>query len=194
MKRISLQIIKDEHASLAAMLKSIRMMVARGPQDQPEKYFDVLRAMLFYIDEFPERQHHPKETNILFPLVVQCDPGVKDTIDQLDREHEAGQKWVREIQHLLLAWEILGEERCSKFTEACSKYIDFYLAHMRLEETALLPVAERELSDEQWSVLDKAFASNRDPLHPAHASDPRYSRLVTRIVLHAPAPIGVGHS
>ena len=34
------------------------MMVERGPGDNPEKFFDVLRAMLFYIDEFPE-PHRP---------------------------------------------------------------------------------------------------------------------------------------
>ena len=41
------------------MLRSMLMMVERGPGDNPEKFFDVLRAMLFYIDEFPERLHHP---------------------------------------------------------------------------------------------------------------------------------------
>lgn len=60
-KRPSLQIIRDEHSSLAAMLRSMTMMVERGPGDNPEQFFDVLHAMLFYIDEFPERLHHPKE-------------------------------------------------------------------------------------------------------------------------------------
>ena len=55
MKHTSLQIIRDEHSSLAAMLQSMRMMVERGPADKPENFFDVMRAMLFYIDEFPER-------------------------------------------------------------------------------------------------------------------------------------------
>jgi hemerythrin-like domain-containing protein len=27
----------------------------------------VLRSMMFHIDEFPERLHHPKETELLFP-------------------------------------------------------------------------------------------------------------------------------
>ncbi|MCZ2088943.1 MAG: hemerythrin domain-containing protein, partial [Burkholderiales bacterium] len=55
MKHRSLEIIRDEHSSLAAMLQSMRLMVDRGPQDDPRNFFDVLRAMLFYIDEFPER-------------------------------------------------------------------------------------------------------------------------------------------
>ena len=42
----SIRIIRDEHAALAAMLRSLSMMVKRGPGDEPEKFFDVLRAML----------------------------------------------------------------------------------------------------------------------------------------------------
>jgi hypothetical protein len=41
------------HSSLAAMLRSMTLMVNRDPGDNPQKFFDVLRAMLFYIDEFP---------------------------------------------------------------------------------------------------------------------------------------------
>ena len=66
----SIRIIQEEHASLAAMLRSSMMMVQRGPQDQPERFFDVMRAMLFYMDEFPERLHHTKESELLFPTVA----------------------------------------------------------------------------------------------------------------------------
>ena len=72
----SLQIIRDEHASLAAMLQSMRMLVDKGPGDGRKPFFDVLRAMLFYIDEYPERLHHPKESNLLFPKVVKASPKV----------------------------------------------------------------------------------------------------------------------
>ena len=65
MSHESLRIIRDEHAALAAMLRSLSLMVERGPDSDPEKFFDVLRAMLFYIDEFPERLHHPKESELL---------------------------------------------------------------------------------------------------------------------------------
>ena len=50
----SLHIIRDEHASLAAMLQSMRMLVERGPSERHKNFFDVVRAMLFYIDEYPE--------------------------------------------------------------------------------------------------------------------------------------------
>ena len=104
MKHRSLEIIRDEHSSLAAMLQSMRMLVARGPRDNPKNFFDVLRAMLFYIDEFPERLHHPKETELLFPRVLKAVPELGVAVARLDRDHEYTEKAVRDIQHLLLGW------------------------------------------------------------------------------------------
>ena len=56
----SMRVIIDEHSALSAMLRSLIMMMDRGPLDDRDQFFDVLRAMLFYVDEFPERLHHPK--------------------------------------------------------------------------------------------------------------------------------------
>ena len=35
------QIIRDEHAALSAMLRSLSMMIGQGPGEQPERFFDV---------------------------------------------------------------------------------------------------------------------------------------------------------
>ena len=193
-KHSSLQIISDEHSSLAAMLRSMTMMVERGPGDNPEQFFDVLRAMLFYIDEFPERLHHPKESDLLFPRVVRAAPSVMAAVQKLESDHMNGEKTVRELQHLLLAWELLGEPRKPAFVVQCNNYVKFYLEHMRLEETVILPEAEKVLTDAEWKELDAAFEKNCDPLTGKYPPDPAYDRLFTRIVMRAPAPIGLGDS
>ena len=105
----SIRVIRDEHAALAAMLRSLGLMVDRGPADEPENFFDVLRAMLFYIDEFPERLHHPKESELLFPPVGRLAPETLEVIDRLEQDHLKGESSVRELQHLLLAWELVGD-------------------------------------------------------------------------------------
>lgn len=191
MAHAAMQIIRDEHAALAAMMRSALMLVQQGPGDQPMRFFDVLRAMLFYIDEFPERLHHPKESNLLFPKLAQADPGLMPVISRLESDHILGEGRVRRLQHLLLAWELIGDSRRAEFTETAEHYVKFYLEHMRIEETQLLPAAERLLSASEWAELDKAFSTDRDPLAEGK-HDPAYDRLFTRIVLSAPAPIGVG--
>lgn len=188
----ALQIIRDEHASLAAMLQSMRLMVKRGPNQDRRKFFDVLRAMLFYIDEFPERLHHPKESNLLFPKVIKVAPKVMGAIDKLERDHMYSEKAVRDLQHLLLAWELLGPKRRTEFNDAFNKYVDFYLEHMNLEETVILPEAQRCLSVEDWHVLDAAFAKNADPLSGHYPPKQEYEKLFSIIVMRAPSPIGLG--
>ncbi|MDP3673092.1 MAG: hemerythrin domain-containing protein [Telluria sp.] len=191
MPYLTLQIIRDEHAALAAVLRSLLMLVERGPQDEPERFFDVLRAMLFYIDEFPEKLHHPKETELLFPKLERAAPQLGPVIARLDLDHHDGEGRVRALQHLLLAWELLGDTRRVAFTDAARSYVGFYLDHMRTEEAELLPVAERVLTQSDWEELDAEFQATRDPL-AGGAREPSFDRLFTRIVMTAPAPIGVG--
>ena len=196
MNHEALRVIRDEHASLAAMLKSLLQMVNRGldpeGRGEHERYFDVMRAMLFYIDEFPETLHHPKETELLFPRVAKAAPETAELIAQLDRDHHAGENRVRELMHLLMAWEYLGEARRVAFETAVKAYVGFYLEHMRQEESVILPAAERTLSDADWHALNAAFATNQDPLNTRLPRDPQFDRLFTRIVMLAPSPVGVG--
>jgi hemerythrin-like domain-containing protein len=191
MARCALQIIRDEHAAVAAMLRSMQMLIDRGPEEPPERFFDVLRAMLFYIDEFPERRHHPNESRLLFPKLARRAPELLPVIRRLEEEHASGEQRVRELQHMLLAWELLGEPRRAAFCKGAKEYVRFYLDHMHTEESELLPVADKVLSEEDRRELDLAFGAHRDPL-AGGLSDPSYDRLFTRIVLRAPAPIGVG--
>jgi hemerythrin-like domain-containing protein len=188
----ALQTIRDEHASLAAMLQSMRLMVQKGPSDNRRQFFDVLRGMLFYIDEFPERLHHPKESNLLFPKVVKLAPKVMGAVDKLERDHMRSEKASRDLQHMLLAWELLGPGRRAAFEEAMGQYIDAYLEHMNLEENVILPEAERCFSEEDWKLLDAAFAENADPLTGQYRPTEAYEKLFTLIVTRAPSPIGLG--
>ncbi len=189
---ICIQIIREEHSTLAAMLRSLGMLVERGPANDPNTFFDVLGAMLFYVDEFPERLHHPKESELLFPRVARLVPEAKELIARLDKDHESGESAVRELSHLLQAWELIGDTRRSAFEVAAKRYLDFYLEHMRLEETVIIPAALKVLSEADWKELDAAFAANCDPMTGSTPRDPVYDRLFTRIVTRAPAPIGLG--
>jgi hemerythrin-like domain-containing protein len=80
-----LQIIRNEHAVLAAVLRSLGMMITHGHGADPNRFFNVLRAMLFYIDEFPERRHHPNETELLFPRPVRLAPELKGSSNSSNR-------------------------------------------------------------------------------------------------------------
>jgi len=188
----ALQTIRDEHNALAAMVRSLGMLVDRGPQQEPQRFFDVVRAMLFYIDEFPERLHHPKESNHLFPKVARAAPELIPVIHRLESDHQSGERRVRDLQHLLTAWELMGESRHEAFLAAAHDFVRFQLAHIDLEESQVLSAAGRLLSEADWQELDDVFAASADPLACGATGNPAYDGLFSRIVQRAPAPIGVG--
>ena len=187
----TLRIIREEHAALSAMLRSILLLLEQHRRHATLPDFAALRAMLFYVDEFPERLHHPKETRLLFPKLRERAPALAAVIDRLDQDHERGEAAIRTLEHALLAYEVMGESRRADFEAAAERYVGFYLDHMAVEERELLPAAQRLLSAADWAELDAAFAENRDPL-TGHEVAPDYQPLFRKILMLAPAPIGLG--
>jgi hemerythrin-like domain-containing protein len=191
MTSATIRIIRDEHVALAAMLRSILLLIEKHRREATPPDFATLRAMLFYVDEFPEQRHHRKESALLFPKLRARTPLSRDLLDKLEEDHARGEYKIRELEHALLGFEMLGEVRREAFERAARQYVDFYLNHMALEEREILPLAERVLTERDWAELDEAFAANRDPL-AGHDPDSEYRALFTRIVNVVPAPIGLG--
>jgi hemerythrin-like domain-containing protein len=187
----SLRIIREEHQALAAILRSILMMLAHHQRHGTLPDFATLRAMLFYVDEFPERHHHRKESELLFPKLRARTPRARQLLDRLDDDHARGEHKIRELEHAVLGFEMMGESRRAAFEAAVERYVDFYLGHMSMEEREILPLAEQVLTEQDWSDLDDAFAAHRDPL-TGHEPADEYRQLFTRIAKALPAPIGLG--
>ena len=193
MSHAALRVIHDEHAALAAMLRSILLLLSQHRRQGTMPDFALLRAMLFYVDEFPERRHHLKESALLFPKLRARSAELNHVLDRLDQDHERGERAIRDLEHALLAFEMMGEPRREAFEQAAQQYADFYFQHMALEEKQVLPLAERVLGAQDWAELDAAFAANRDPL-TGHEPEDDYRALFSRIVNVLPAPLGLGEA
>jgi len=191
MSHAALRIIHDEHAALAAMLRSILLLLEQHRRDGTLPDFATLRAMLFYMDEFPEQRHHLKESQLLFPRLRARTAEVNHVLERLDEDHARGERAIRDLEHALLAFEMMGESRREAFEQAAQQYADFYFQHMSLEEKQIMPLAEKALKPEDWAELDAAFAANRDPL-TGHEPEDDYRALFSRIVNALPAPLGLG--
>ncbi len=191
MTHATLRIIREEHAAVSAMLRSILLLLAQHRRQGTQPDFAALRAMLFYVDEFPEKRHHRKESELLFPKLRARSPLAREVLDRLDADHASGERSIRDLEHALLGFEMMGEPRRDAFEQAAQRYVDFYLAHMATEEQHILPLAERVLTAQDWADLDEAFTANRDPL-TGHEPEAEYRALFTRIVNAVPAPIGLG--
>ena len=184
----ALDVIRAEHEALAAVLTTL--LALNEPGRAAPADFKPWRAMLLYIDEFPERLHHVKETEVLFTRLRQRAPLAATVLDRLDREHERGEAAIRDLQHALLAYELIGPSRRAEYSTALERYAGFYFEHMRTEEREVLPLAEQVLSEQDWLEIDAAFRSNRDPL-TGHVPDTVYAELFQLIATLTPAPYGL---
>jgi hemerythrin-like domain-containing protein len=187
----TLKILRDEHLALTSVLRTLLLLLADSRSCARPPDFALLRAMLFYVAEFPEKRHHRKESDLLFPKLRARSPLSRPLLDRLDEDHLRGESKIRELEHALTAYEILGEARREQFEEAAKRYVDFYMHHMALEEREILPLALQVLSPEDWEELDAGMAMDPDPL-AGHAVEAVYRTLFDRIVFGTPAPFGLG--
>lgn len=187
-----IKIIRDEHRTISSILAAILSMVKVGPSDDDARFFTTLRAMLFYLDEYPAKIHHPKESEFLFAQLTSRSEKLNNIIQELEKDHSREEAAIRELQYHLSAWEFLGETRRETFATQAKQYVDSYWRHMRAEETLIIPEAETLLSLEERMNLDAKFAQNNDPICRAEQGHPLFERLYSRIVMQAPSPIGLG--
>jgi len=186
----AIQKIRDEHRSISAVLHGLKQL-ARDAQDARVKPgFEALRAMVRYIDEYPERLHHPKEDEYLFSRVQARAPQAMPLVAALKAEHQEGARKVRELERALVFFEEGWPMGAREFLEAVDAYAEFHWTHMRKEENELLPLAERHLEPEDWREIDAAFDVNQDPIAGIRERD--FEALFTKIVSLVPAPLGLG--
>jgi len=183
----TLDSIRNEHCSLAAILQAMRDMVARIRDGRAPPDFDGLRVTLYYLDTFSARLHHPKEDEFLFQPLHARSGDADAIIDDLQREHARGAAALRSAEQALLRYEAGGEREFVAFATAVEGFCDFYVRHMHKEETLAIPLAEELFSDKDWACIDAACAAAREPQDGVD-EDREFRRLFRRIVGKVLAP------
>jgi hemerythrin-like domain-containing protein len=189
-KKHVVSIVKSEHRSLAVILAALKELARKVEEEAVQPDFRVFRAMLLYIDQYPERLHHPKEDEFLFARIAGRSDEAKRLVADLRGEHVVGARLIRELERALLFFEDRYPAGKFEFHVAVDEYAAFHFAHMRKEEEVLLPLAERLLGGEEWEAIDAAFAQNADPVAGVTENDLR--ELFSRIAHLTPAPVGLG--
>ncbi len=186
----ALTIICLEHRTISTVLHGMEYLVgeirARRKRIDPQ----VFHAMLYYLDTFVERMHHPKEDQYL-GVLRQRSSEAGALIAGLEREHACGEESLRRLAQSLIRYEEGGEKEFPAFERDVGNFAESYRNHMRKEEDELFPLARKLLTPLDWVMIDEAFEENVDPL-AAERETKDFDRLFTRIVNLAPPPIGVG--
>jgi len=189
----AISIIAREHRSLAAVLRGLLYVVREIRYIAIEPDFELLEAMLHYIDAFSERFHHPKEDAYLFERLGARLPAAASLINRLQQEHQSGAVQLRELQDALIRYREAGSSAFPEFSSRAARFAAFHWDHMRLEEDELIPLARLHLTGADWNAIDAAFLGHADPLLGAERGA-EYQELFRRIVELAPPPLGKGSS
>jgi hemerythrin-like domain-containing protein len=187
----ALNIIRAEHLSIAAVLHGMQHLVRRVAERKAKIDPKVLRAMLYYLDVFTERMHHPKEDRFLFDPLRRRGAGPDALIAELERDHAQGAVSLRRVEQCLIRYEEGGDKELPEFAREVDRFVEGYWDHMRKEEEHVFPLAQKLFTAADWAAIDRAFGENADPLE-RDRNEKDFRKLFSRIVSLAPPPIGVG--
>ncbi len=193
MRQTALSIIRSEHRTLTAVMRSLQFLARDAAAETTPPDFDLFTLFLDYIEMFPNRLHHPKEDEHLFARVRRRSAEAGAVLDTLEAEHRRGEDLTRVLRQLLARWRLHGAGAATAFAAAVDAYADFQWEHMRKEEDVVMPLAERVLTDEDWRAVGDAFSANADPRLGAQDRQD-LEALFQLILTRAPAPIGLGTS
>ena len=187
----AMQILLDEHQSLAAIIHGIRHMIREIGAGKLQPDFKLLKAMVHYLDAYPEKRHHPKEDVYLFePLRARTDKA-NAALDRLEAEHAASDDRIARLSAALDQY-VNGETHSFEiFRQAFEDYANFYREHMMLEEREVLPIVREYFTADDWARADAGFAASRQG-GGSKESGEDFTRMFSKLVEAAPAPIGLG--
>jgi hypothetical protein len=101
--------------------------------------------IMYYVTHYSDALHHPKE-DLVFARIKMRDASVGHTVDALTDQHarlrDEGETLVRALDDIVNG-SILSRESVESIARA---YISEFRAHMRVEETEMLP-ARRAVAD-----------------------------------------------
>ncbi|WP_321922113.1 hemerythrin domain-containing protein [Paraburkholderia guartelaensis] len=170
-RRSAIQVILTEHRRLTSIVSGMQRVVDGMATGSGLSSAMLMRAMLYYINEFPEQIHHPKEEQYLFARLRARTDEFDAVIGELARQHEEGKRRIQALERALTRYELAGADMLPALRNGVYGYADFYASHRHLEESVILPGAQRYLTASDWMEIDEAFGANRDPFESLETED-----------------------
>ena len=190
----AIRIIMDEHQSLAAIIHAIRLMIREVGAGRLAPDFKLFKAMVHYLDAYPEKRHHPKEDQFLFgPLKARTTEGA-DALARLEAEHGLAEARIQALDTALQGYADGAPDGFEAFTAAFETYANFYRNHMLLEEREILPLLKRHFTADDWARANAGCQATPDPMSGTRTADgdEDFRRLFSKLVAATPAPLGLG--
>ena len=160
----ALAIIREEHRTLNSVMHALEQLVREMLVHHIDADHALIACMLYYIDDFPEQCHHPKEDEYLFRMLRERTSSADAALDELQAQHVRSAQMMAYLQRLFVHYLGGAPGGLRHFCDAVESYAAFLWDHMEQEENRVLPLAEKYLQPGDWQAIDAAFRANKDPL------------------------------
>lgn len=168
-----------DHANIARLLELLESEILAIEVGKTPDY-SLLQDIMRYLNEYPDRFHHPQE-NLIFAQLVKRDPDTRDAVDRLVAEHidisVAGQNF----NILIRTSNVDSVSVRERLRISGLAYIRALREHMLKEEKNMFPLAMAILTKEDWQIIEKRIDAIDDPLFDTEIAEgyERLYRLIT---------------
>jgi hemerythrin-like domain-containing protein len=150
----TIQALHNEHVYMFNLLDSLNEQVGYIVSGE-DADFNLLLDIVDYMQNFPDRYHHPKEDIIYQRMALRDSDVARDVLALLD-EHRILKKLIDRladaIRDVHTLPTVLKKQRAG---ELCAEYELRLRDHINTEEGQILPRALEVLREEDWFLIDQ---------------------------------------
>jgi hemerythrin-like domain-containing protein len=158
-----LRCLFDEHRHLNALMRALERKARQKGRLVAGDYY-LLRDIVGYLHDYPDSVHHPTE-NLLFEILLRREPGKRQAVAGLRRDHKSVAVETQDLLDLLdQAIDEPGKEVERSVRQSCLDFSAHQRKHMQFENQKLFPAAIEALSQADWKQIEAHFAAVEDPL------------------------------
>ena len=169
--------LSQDHRNIARLLGLMNHeldQVADAEVANMELLLDIMR----YVTAYPDQVHHPLE-DLMFESLYEREPELRERIGQMFDEHRLLAQKGGDFLHMLQTVVDGSMIERDVLVENGRAYADLLYNHMVYENEVVFPLADRGLSESDWTEVGRKFESQRDPLFGPIKDDDFASLLAT---------------
>lgn len=123
--------------------------------------FSMMRSIIVYIQEYPEKVHHPLE-DMIYSILVEREEKVK-LLHNLLTDHTDMEVITRKLRESLESY-IKGSFSKEELKHQLSTFLIKQRQHIYIEEVEIYPLARRILTKADWQKIKSVIPHIEDPV------------------------------
>jgi hemerythrin-like domain-containing protein len=169
--------LSKEHRNIETLLAVLERELEISDRGERPDY-QVIRAIIYYFQLYPELYHHPIE-DLVFAKLKLRNPAAAAKVGNLTLEHQKGAERLRRVAQAIDG--VLADREIPRPNWVVRDFIESERHHIRMEDRDFFPAALMALKPQDWTEIASASTNSEDPLFN-EAAEATFSWLRARIL------------